>query len=109
MNFQLLNYIYYKEVRDLVSLSIFGAYPIDYMSYNNIDFGTVKGFTITFDQRRSKNIWMKASYTLQFAEGTGSSATSGYNLISTGQPNLRNIFTLYFVLRYVFSVVFDFR
>ena len=61
---------YYKEVRDLVQVyQFFGAYPIDYMSYNNIDFGTVKGFTITFDQRRSKNIWMKASYTLQFAEG----------------------------------------
>ena len=79
------------------------------MSYNNIDFGTVKGFTITFDQRRSKNIWMKASYTLQFAEGTGSSATSGYNLISTGQPNLRTIYPLDYDQRHAFSVVFDFR
>ncbi|HHW58611.1 MAG: TonB-dependent receptor [Bacteroidales bacterium] len=101
---------YYKEVRDLVQVyQFFGAYPIDYMSYNNIDFGTVKGFTITFDQRRSKNIWMKASYTLQFAEGTGSSATSGYNLISTGQPNLRTIYPLDYDQRHAFSVVFDFR
>jgi hypothetical protein len=101
---------YYKEVRDLVQLyQFFGAYPIDYMSYNNIDFGTVKGFTVTFDQRRSKNIWFKASYTLQFAEGTGSSATSGYNLLATGQPNLRTIYPLDYDQRHAFSLVFDFR
>jgi hypothetical protein len=101
---------YYNEVRDLVKLyQFFGDYPIDYMSYNNIDFGTVKGFTVTFDQRRAKNIWFKASYTLQFAEGTGSSATSGYNLLATGQPNLRTIYPLDYDQRHALSLVFDFR
>ena len=32
---------------------------------------------------------MTTNYTLQFADGTGSSMSSGYSLVNTGQPNLR--------------------
>ncbi|MBN2729252.1 MAG: carboxypeptidase regulatory-like domain-containing protein [Bacteroidales bacterium] len=101
---------YYREMRDLVQTYRFvGAYPIDYYSYNNIDFGTVKGMTISYDLRRNANIWMKASYTLQFADGTGSSSTSGVNLVRTGQPNLRTLNPLDFDRRHAFTLVFDYR
>ena len=101
---------YYREMRDLVQAYRFiGAYPIDYYSYNNIDFGTVKGLIISYDLRRNANVWMKASYTLQFADGTGSSSTSGVNLVRTGQPNLRTLNPLDFDRRHAFTLVFDYR
>lgn len=83
---------YYRENRDQIQAYRFtSAYPVSYISYNNIDFGTVKGFTLAYDLRRTKNLWMKVSYTLQFANATGSSATSGINLVTSGQPNLRTL------------------
>ena len=65
------------------------AYPISYLTYGNIDFSTVKGFSALYELRRTGNTSLSANYTLQFANGTGSSATSGYSLVNTGQPNLR--------------------
>jgi len=101
---------YYREIRNLVQAYRFSeAYPTSYLSYNNIDFGTVKGMTISYDLRRSANIWIKASYTLQFADGTGSSATSAVNLVRSGQPNLRIINPLDFDRRHNFSLVLDYR
>jgi hypothetical protein len=101
---------YYREMRDMVQVYRFSqAYPISYISYNNIDFGTVKGTTVSYDLRRSNNIWMKASYTLQFASGTGSSATSGTNLVRSGQPNLRVLNPFDFDRRHNVSLVVDYR
>jgi len=101
---------YYREMRDLVqSYRYYGGYPIDYYSYNNIDFGTVKGMTIAYDLRRSSNVWMKASYTLQFADGTGSNSSSGMNLVRTGQPNLRTLNPLDYDRRHAFTLVLDYR
>jgi hypothetical protein len=81
---------FYRESRDLVSATrVFDAYPIEYVSYDNLDFATVKGMTVSYDLRQTKNLTVRASYTLQFAEGTGSNATTGLNLARSGQPNLR--------------------
>ncbi|RLD46806.1 MAG: hypothetical protein DRI86_02130 [Bacteroidetes bacterium] len=83
---------YYREMRDQIQAFRYtSAYPVSYISYNNIDFGTAKGMTVTYDLRRTKNLWMKVSYTLQFANATGSSSTSGINLVTSGQPNLRTL------------------
>ena len=64
------------------------------MMYQNIDFGTVKGFSTSYDLRRTGRVQMTTNYTLQFADGTGSSASSGYSLVNTGQPNLRTTIPL---------------
>lgn len=101
---------YYREQRNMIQAYRYsGAYPISYISYNNIDFGTVQGITVTYDLRRTGNIWLKASYTLQFASGTGSNSESGLNLVQTGQPNLRTITPLDFDRRHAFSAVLDYR
>jgi len=64
---------FYREFRDQIQIrKIINAYPKDYITYGNIDFGTTKGFTLDFDMRRTGNFSMKANYTMQFAEGTGS-------------------------------------
>ncbi len=101
---------FYREMRDLVqSYRYSGAYPNNYYSYNNLDFGTVKGYTISYDLRRTANIWIKASYTMQFADGTGSSEESAAALIRSGQPNLRTTNPLSFDRRHAVSTVIDYR
>ncbi|MBU0487301.1 MAG: carboxypeptidase-like regulatory domain-containing protein [Bacteroidetes bacterium] len=101
---------FYKEMRSMVQLlRINGAYPVGYNSWGNIDFGTVKGLTLTYDLRRTGNVWLKASYTLQFANGTGSTATSAAALISSGQPNLRTTTPLEYDRRHSIQAVVDYR
>jgi len=101
---------FYKEQRDQVQLvNVFQAYPNTYRSYGNRDFGTVKGVTISYDLRRTGNIRMTAAYTLQFANGTGSDATSALGLVNSGEPNLRTIFPYSYDQRHGFNIVFDYR
>lgn len=101
---------YYREMRDNIQAYRFtNAYPVSYISYNNIDFGTAKGMTVAYDLRRTKNLWMKVSYTLQFANATGSSATSGVNLVATGMPNLRTLSPISEDRNHTVSIVGDYR
>ena len=101
---------FYKEQRDQVQLvNVFQAYPNTYRSWGNRDFGTVKGITIAYDLRRTGNIRMTAAYTLQFANGTGSDATSALNLVNSGEPNLRSIFPYSYDQRHGFNIVVDYR
>ncbi len=101
---------FYREMRDMVQLTrVAGAYPKPYKTWGNLDFGTVKGFTAEYDLRRTGNVWMKASYTLQFAEGTGSSPTTQFRLVNAGQPNLRTVAPFDFDQRHRFTVTLDYR
>lgn len=101
---------FYREQRDNVQLiNVVEAYPATYKTFGNIDFGTVKGLTVAYDLRRTGNIRMTAAYTLQFADGTGSDATSMAGLINAGLPNLRAIFPYSFDQRHAFAISFDYR
>ena len=77
------------------TVNVLKAYPKTYTSFGNVDFGTVKGLSFSYDLRRTNNISINASYTLQFADGTGSSATGANNLTSAGLPNLITILCLW--------------
>ncbi len=101
---------FYKELRDMIQrTSVLSAYPAQYYTYGNIDFGTVKGMSINYDLRRTNNVQLTANYTLQFADGTGSSATSGQSLVETGQPNLRTTIPLSYDQRHAISASVDYR
>ena len=102
---------FYREMRDDIQAYRFtGAYPKDYTSFNNIDFGTVKGITVTYDLRQlSSNTRVNASYTLQFADGTGSSTTTAAALIASGLPNLRTMNPLNWDRRHGFNIMIDYR
>jgi len=101
---------YYREFRDQIQAYRYtSAYPVSYISYNNIDFGTTKGMTIMYDLRRTNNLWMTVSYTLQFSNATGSSATSGINLVTSGQPNLRTLNPTNQDRNHQISIVMDYR
>ncbi|MEQ9188186.1 MAG: TonB-dependent receptor plug domain-containing protein [Cryomorphaceae bacterium] len=101
---------FYRESRDMVQVvRVFDAYPIEYRSYDNIDFATVKGLTVSYDLRRTNNLSIRASYTLQYAEGTGSGSTSQLNLARSGQPNLRAPIRLSYDQRHAIVANIDYR
>ena len=101
---------FYREMRNMIQLYRFtGAYPKDYTSYNNLDFGTVKGLTAEYDLRRTNNVRLRASYTLQFADATGSSTTTAASLLAAGLPNLRSTFPMPWDRRHAFNIVIDYR
>jgi len=104
---------FYREMRDQIQYYRYtGAYTGGsnlYYSYNNIDFGTVKGLTFEYDLRRTNNVRARISYTMQFAEGTGSSPTTAAALVNAGLPNLRTIFPLNWDRRHAFNIVLDYR
>ena len=101
---------YYREIRNQIQMYRFnGAYPKAYNSYSNLDFGTVKGLTASYDMRRTKNARIRASYTLQYADMTGSSTTTASALIAAGVPNLRSVFPTNEDRRHSFNLSLDYR
>lgn len=101
---------FYREMRNQVQITrVNQAYPLSYITYGNIDFGTVKGFSAEFQLRRSGGFQLSANYTLQFAEGSGSNANGGYNLVNSSQPNLRIITPLDYDQRHTFTASVDYR
>lgn len=100
---------YYKELRDMIQLRTFFPVPLvtQYTTYDNQDFGTVKGFSFQYDLRRTGNVSLNANYTLQFADGTGSDPESQRGLTNRG--NLRTLFPLNFDERHRLNLVLDYR
>ena len=102
--------VFYREMRDQIQqYRLSGAYPKTYYSYTNIDFGTVKGLTLTYDLRRTGNARIRFNYTLQFADGTGSDPNAAATIIRTDQPNLRTLNPLNFDRRHQFNISVDYR
>lgn len=104
---------FYREIRDQIQYFRYtGAYTGGsnlYDSYSNLDFATVKGLTVEYDLRRTNNVRARISYTLQFAEGTGSSPSTAQALVNAGLPNLRQIFPLDWDRRHAFNITLDYR
>ncbi len=101
---------YYREVRNMIQMyRLTGAYPKSYTSYSNLDFGTTKGITAEYDLRRTKNLRVRANYTLQYASMTGASTSTASALIAAGVPNLRSTFPTGFDRRHSISLTLDYR
>ncbi len=101
---------YYHELRNMIQMYRFnGAFPKAYNSFSNLDFGTVKGLTASYDMRRTKNARIRASYTLQFADMTGSTTSTASALIAAGVPNLRSTFPTNADRRHSFNLTLDYR
>lgn len=101
---------FYRETQDEIQARrLLEAFPTTYTSFDNFDFGTVKGLTITYDLRRTGNITLRAAYTMQFASATGSNSNSAVNLVNSGEPNLRVIFPTDRDQRHLIITTFDYR
>jgi outer membrane receptor protein involved in Fe transport len=86
---------FYKERKDMIQVRPYlFAWPQTYYTFGNRDFSTVKGMTVRYDLRRMGNIRMDIAYTLQFADGTGSSSSSanGGNSNNVAQSSLLSQF-----------------
>lgn len=101
---------YYREMRDMLQRRTILFVPTigSYDTYGNIDFGTVKGFTLQYDLRRIQNAELRLAYTLQFADGTGSDINSQRGLTSRG-TNIRTLSPLTFDERHNISAILDYR
>jgi hypothetical protein len=106
---------YYKEFRNMMQFrKLLFAYPATYDTYDNIDFSTTKGLSVEYNVTPNKQAGGRTSlmvnYTLQFADGTGSSASSsaGSAAVLEGQL-LRTSFPLAFDTRHRFVVNADYR
>ena len=106
---------YYKEFRDMIQSQTYQFVPgipgNSYDSYGNQDFATTKGFSLSYDLRRTQNLEMTIAYTIQFADGTGSSASSQQDLglNATGRGNVRYLSPLSFDERHRIAVNLDYR
>jgi hypothetical protein len=105
---------FYKERKDMVNIVPYiYAFPYSYQTYGNRDFSTTKGTTVMYDLRATNHLRMTLSYTLQFAEGTGSSYNGGRGLLSTlineGLPNLRYVTPLNIDSRHYIAANADYR
>ncbi|TNE51659.1 MAG: TonB-dependent receptor [Bacteroidetes bacterium] len=100
---------YYRELRDMIQSRTILYVPTigRYDTYGNIDFGTVKGFTVQYDLRRVQNAELRLAYTLQFADGTGSDANSQRGLTTRG--NIRTLYPLSFDERHNIQAILDYR
>lgn len=101
---------FYRELRDMIQIRqvLYVAPPVNtYATFDNLDFGTVKGFQFQYELRRTRNISLLLNYTLQFADGTGSDANSQAGISQRG--NLRTLFPLSRDERHALKGVFDFR
>ncbi len=101
---------YYKENKDLIQRRVYTNIPAPittYETYGNLDFGTTKGFSFQFDKRRTNNLEFGATYTLQFADGSGSDANSSGGINNRGI--IRNLSPLSFDERHRFTANIDYR
>ena len=101
---------FYNQIENLIQFrDITGATPIEYGSFENVDFGNVKGLEFAFDLRRTNGLLANFNYTLQFADGTGSASnsTSIVTWIDETPPNF--ISPLDFDQRHKLNLSLDYR
>ena len=70
---------FYKDTKDQIQIRRHfntAGTPI-FTTYQNADFGTVKGVELTLDLRRTNRLSARINYTISDAKGTGSASTSG--------------------------------
>ena len=75
---------FYKDEKDKIQLRVYtpaeGAEYASYFQLQNIDYGTIKGFTASFNLRRTNRISAWVDYTYSTAMGTGSGSTSHFDI-----------------------------
>lgn len=104
---------FYRQIDNLIQLrALKNVFPGNYSTYQNVDFGTVKGVEFEFDLRRTNNIELNANYTLSFAEGTGSDANTTGNIfwLREASPFVPNFISpLDFDRRHTVNLALDYR
>ncbi len=98
---------YYKDVKDLVEITQIRSNPKGFTSYRNRDFATIKGVDIGFAMRKTNHLAAAFSYSLSFAQGTGSVSNTQANIAWTGSEAPKQTAPLDFDQRHKMSVSLD--
>jgi len=101
--------VFYKQMSGYPQIRNIAARPTGYALYVNGDYGTVKGLSLSLKTRRINNLMVDANYTLQYAGGTGSSASGLYRIAWQGGNNLTYVSPLDFDQRHTGNVALDYR
>ena len=104
--------LYYKNVRNLTQLRTISRPEVSqfsYSSYQNVDFGTIRGMDLSMEMRRIRNIRASAAYSFSMATGTGSTPTSQRNIAFTSGQIPKQTAPLNFDQRHRVSFDIDLR
>jgi outer membrane receptor protein involved in Fe transport len=100
---------YYKDVKDLVEVATIPSFPFNFSSFRNRDFATIKGVDIGFKMRPVNHISTDVSYSLSFAQGTGSVSNSQGNIAWTAAQPPKMTSPLDFDQRHKLALNVDYR
>lgn len=100
---------YYKDVQDLVQVQNVPSSPTNFASYRNTDFGTIKGMDLNLQLRESRGLSGSASYSLSWANGTGSVSDSQRDIAWTGTEVPKQTAALAFDQRHKLTLNLDYR
>lgn len=105
---------YLKNISGLVDTRLVPAFPYQYVIYDNMDYGTVRGIDFSLEKRRENYISGRASYSIMFATGSGSyQQETYYDYITSSSGDSiifpRREFPLDFDQRHTFNAVVDVR
>jgi len=90
-NLALNGTVFYKNISNLLAIK---QYELGYGSseyyfqYINSDYGNVRGFTVSLDQRMVNNVAASIDYTYQIAEGNASDPDAVYSDITSNLPRV---------------------
>ena len=85
--------LFYKDIRDLLGVEFVQTYTAaEYARFTNVDFGGVRGFTVSLDQRGIGPIATTLDYTYQSAIGNSSDPRETANIAAAGgDPRPRQV------------------
>ncbi|BBM69573.1 TonB-dependent receptor [Rhodothermus marinus] len=85
--------LFYKDIRDLLGVVFQSTYTAaEYARFGNVDFGNVRGFTLSLDQRNWGPLSVAIDYTYQEALGNSSDPRETANRAAAGEdPRPRQV------------------
>jgi outer membrane receptor protein involved in Fe transport len=100
---------YYKDVKNLVEVTNIASAPNNFASFRNRDFATLKGIDVSYTLRRTGHVAFNASYSLGYADGTGSISQTQRNIAWTASETPKLASPLAYDQRHKFSANLDYR
>ncbi|MCX6832852.1 MAG: TonB-dependent receptor, partial [candidate division Zixibacteria bacterium] len=100
---------YYKDIKGLTEVVNQSSTPNSFAVYRNYDFGTTKGIDASLKMRRTRNISAELDYSLAFANGTGSYATTQSNVAWVNSERPIRVSPLEFDQRHKLTAIMDVR
>jgi len=104
---------FFRQINNLIQeRALKNVFPNNYSTFENVDFGTVKGLEVEYDLRRTKGLALNVNYTFSIAQGTGSDSRTTANIfwLREANPIVPNFISpLDFDRRHTANITFDYR